>query len=390
MTLIRTCLIGVSGFGAVHYNDLLREVGAGRMQTVAATVINQGEEAGKCARLRELGCRLFDDYREMLAWCRGRADLCLIPTGTPLHAPMTIEALRAGLHVLVEKPAAGSMQDVQAMREAAREAGRVVGVAYQQFYSPNTMEAKRALLAGAIGRIEMIKGWALWPRPASYYRRNGWAGRLRTAEAWVLDSPFNNALAHELALMLFLAGNTERGGGAPADVEAELYRAHAIESCDTACLRIRTDTGLPVLFFVTHASRTTGGSEIEIRGSAGRIHITRSGVTIQPRDRASATLATPDHDTLRTGMLGAICAAVRGEDTFYCDLDLASLQTDAAVKAHLSAPIQDVGEEFIQRLPAGDSVNVILQGVDEAVTLGVGEEKLFHELGVPWARRRAT
>ena len=175
-------------------------------------------------------------------------------------------------------------------------------MAYQQFYSPNTMEAKRALLAGAIGRIEMIKGWALWPRPASYYRRNGWAGRLRTAEAWVLDSPFNNALAHELALMLFLAGNTERGGGAPADVEAELYRAHAIESCDTACLRIRTDTGLPVLFFVTHASRTTGGSEIEIRGSAGRIHITRSGVTIQPRDRASATLATPDHDTLRTGM----------------------------------------------------------------------------------------
>jgi hypothetical protein len=43
MTLIRTCLIGVSGFGAVHYNDLLREVGAGRMQAAAATAGGQGQ-----------------------------------------------------------------------------------------------------------------------------------------------------------------------------------------------------------------------------------------------------------------------------------------------------------------------------------------------------------
>jgi predicted dehydrogenase len=385
MTVTRTCLIGISGFGAVHYNDLLREVGAGRMQVVAATVINQGEEAGKCAHLRELGCRLFTDYREMLQWCRGRADLCLIPTGIPLHAPMTIDALRAGLHVLVEKPAAGSIQDVQAMCQAAREAGRIVGVAFQQLYSPDTMEAKRALLGGAIGRIEMIKGWALWPRPDSYYRRNGWAGRLRSGDVWVLDSPFNNALAHELVLMLFLAGNTERSGGVPVEVEAGLYRAHQIESCDTACLRIRTDTGLPVLFFVTHASRTQGGSEIEIRGSAGRIHITRSGVTIQPRGGAETILASPGHDTLRSGMLQAINAAARGEDSFYCGLELASLQTQAVVKAHEAAPIQDVGKEFVQRIPSGDSVNVVIQGVDEAVARGFAEEKLFHELGVPWA-----
>jgi hypothetical protein len=50
MTVTRTCLIGISGFGAVHYNDLLREVGVGRMQAVAATVINQGEEAGSGGR----------------------------------------------------------------------------------------------------------------------------------------------------------------------------------------------------------------------------------------------------------------------------------------------------------------------------------------------------
>jgi predicted dehydrogenase len=386
MSEIRTCLIGVSGFGDVHYNDLLREVGAGRMDAVAATVINQDEEAAKCARLRELGCRLFTDYREMLGWCRSRADLCLIPTGIPLHAPMTIDAVRAGLHVLVEKPAAGSMEDVIAMRQAAREAGRVVGVAYQYLYSPSVAEAKRALLAGAIGRIEAIKGWALWPRPDSYYRRNGWAGRLRMGETWVRDSPINNALAHELSLMLFLAGGTERGGGVPVEVEAELYRAHAIESFDTACLRIRTDSGVPVLFFVSHASRTTGGSEIEIRGTSGRMHITRGGVTMEPCGGAAMRWATPETDSLRSGMLVAVTAAARGADVFYCDLDLAALQTQAVVAAHEAAAIQDVGASFVERVAGGDSLSVIIRGVDEAVARGFGEEKLFHEVGAPWAR----
>lgn len=386
MTATSTCLIGISGFGAVHYADLLREVEGGRMQAVAATVINQAEEAAKCERLRTLGCRLFSDYREMLEHCRGRAELCLIPTGTPLHAPMTIAALQAGLNVLVEKPAAGSLQDVQAMQQAARQAGRIVGVAYQQHYSPNTMEAKRALLGGTIGRIEMIKGWALWPRPDSYYRRNSWAGRLRVGESWVLDSPFNNALAHELALMLFLAGRTERGGGVPVEVEAELYRAHQIEGCDTACLRIRTDTGLPVLFFVTHASRTTGGSEIEIRGSAGTIHLTRGSLTIQPRADQATTSATPSQEVLRSGMLQAVCTAARGGDVFYCDLALAGLQTKAVVAAHEATAIHAVDEAFVQRQTEGGDRKVVIEGVDEVVTQAFGAEKLFLELGVPWAK----
>ena len=64
--MIKACLIGISGYGDVHFNDLLREQEAGRSRLFAATVINQAEEKEKCARLMEIGCEIFTDHRKML------------------------------------------------------------------------------------------------------------------------------------------------------------------------------------------------------------------------------------------------------------------------------------------------------------------------------------
>ena len=64
--MINAALIGISGFGSVHCNDLLREHRGRRLKFAAATVINQEQEAERCAVLRELGVELFSDYREML------------------------------------------------------------------------------------------------------------------------------------------------------------------------------------------------------------------------------------------------------------------------------------------------------------------------------------
>ena len=197
------CIIGVSGFGRVHYEMLLNEHAAGTVEIVGATIINQDEEAEKCAHLRALGCRIFDDYEAMLRALAGKAELCLIPTGTPLHKTMTIAALKAGMHVYVEKPAAGCIQDVRAMQQASCAADKLVAVGYQHMYAPSTLEIKRQILDGLIGKVEAIKCRVLWPRGHDYYQRNNWAGRLRVDDTWVLDSPFNNAVAHELMMMLF-------------------------------------------------------------------------------------------------------------------------------------------------------------------------------------------
>ena len=100
-TMLNVVLIGVSGFGDVHYRDLLRWHHAGKLNFAAAAVIDKANQREKCAEMEALGIRIYDDYRHMLA--AEQADLCCIPTGIAMHAPMSIAAMRAGMNVLVEK-----------------------------------------------------------------------------------------------------------------------------------------------------------------------------------------------------------------------------------------------------------------------------------------------
>ncbi|MFU8781232.1 MAG: Gfo/Idh/MocA family oxidoreductase, partial [Kiritimatiellia bacterium] len=98
--MIKTCMIGISGYGRMHYDLLCSAEAQGRIEMVGATVINQEEEVERCAELKKRGCRLFTDYQVMLQELSGRAEFCVIPTGTPLHRPMAVAALEAGMHVL--------------------------------------------------------------------------------------------------------------------------------------------------------------------------------------------------------------------------------------------------------------------------------------------------
>ncbi len=380
--MIRTCIIGVSGFGKVHYRDLLREVEAGRLQPVGATIINQDEEPEKVETLKALGARIFTDYRRMLAECD--ADLCMIPTGTPMHRVMTIDAVNADMHVYVEKPLAGSVQDARAIVEATAKSGKVVGVGYQDFYQAHTMQCKQAALAARIGKVLAVKGWATWPRGWKYYSRHGWAGQIRCGETWVLDSPYNNALSHELMFMLFFAGAAERQAGRPVEIEAELYHANPIPSADTCALRIMTDTGVPVLVWFTHACEKMAGSEIEIRGEHGRIVWTRNGSRLEDVD-GNVVETWPVADDQRRVVMDVMLAAMRGDDVFYPNPAIASLQTLTANAVHEAAPVATVPDEYVDRPEIDGDRKAWIRGIEKSIAQAFREEKLFHELGLPWA-----
>ncbi|MEO6568566.1 MAG: gfo/Idh/MocA family oxidoreductase, partial [Opitutaceae bacterium] len=129
---------------------------------------------------------------------------------------------------------------------------------------------------------------ALWPRPASYFARNNWAGRLLIDDRVVLDSCFGNAMAHFVHNMLFWTGGPELfSWGQLAVVRAELYRAHAIEGADTFFVEADTQLGITMRFALSHACagpssqcetilcdkaalRYFVGSHVEIRWQDGR------------------------------------------------------------------------------------------------------------------------
>ena len=225
----RLAIIGVSGYGSIHLQLARESRERGEAQITAATIINPADEAANIAELKGHGTEIFTDHVEMLRAHAGRIDLCLIPTGIHWHARMTVAALEAGANVLVEKPLAGSLAEVEEVRRTEERTGRFVAVGFQDFYEPGTTWLKEELDRKVIGDIHSVRFLGVWPRSRSYFTRNNWAGRLRVDGMPVMDSPLNNAFAHFVMLSLFFIGRDTL-----ALEGAELLRAHAIESFDTA------------------------------------------------------------------------------------------------------------------------------------------------------------
>ena len=131
------------------------------------------------------------------------------PGGPAANAPLAVQAMEAGYNVLVEKPVTATVQDLAWMQEAERRTGRWCAVDYQFVYSPTTQWVLDKLTGGELGRLLEARVRISWPRSASYYARNAWAGQLRRADgAWVLDGPATNATAHYLLQALYWAAVT--------------------------------------------------------------------------------------------------------------------------------------------------------------------------------------
>lgn len=382
----RIALVGVSGFSGVHYEDLILRAAAGSIDLAAATVINQEQEPVKCEGLRRAGCRIYRSYEDMLEGEHDRIDLCIIPTGIHLHAPMTLAALEAGWNVLLEKPAAATVEEVEQMKAAEARSGRFVAVAYQHMYAPETMLLKRALCDGILGEIQAIKCLGLWPRFGEYYARNDWAGRIRARGRWVFDAPFNNALAHWLNLMIFFAGEDAAHAGTPVSLEAELYRARQIESCDTACFRIGTELGARIYFWVGHSCPREVGPILEIRGTKGVMRWVDSQITHRDARGERVFASCGDTQSLRKHLLDSVLAHWKGESVFICDLDIAGRQTLVSHTAFETAPIHTIAADHLSPSPERPG-EYFLAGIERDCLRAFEEEKLWSELPAAWAAR---
>jgi len=358
-------IIGISGFGDRHYKDLIREVEQGNATAAAACIINPEEVPEKVERLRSLGCRVYDDVSTLFAAERGRLDLVLIPTGIATHRPFTEMALAAGAHVLVEKPAAATVADVEAMMAAEARSSRRVFVGFQHRYDPLTRELQQRLGSGELGRILEVRGSGSWPRGLSYYQRNAWAGKLRHHGEPVNDAPFNNAFAHDVLTALWFASPACGRAAEPLRVEAELHRVNDIESCDTAFLHIQTD-GAPVHLAFTHVGETAKEPRIRVIGEQGEWIWSHGKARILDLHGRATHRDCLTEEALRSTIYRNIRDVLRNTPDAgpVCSLALARAQTLAATLA-LACPIRQVNPAHIRRLQTENgSVRLVWDGVD--------------------------
>jgi len=380
----RVALIGVSGYGRIYLELAQQAERRNEIKLVAAVIINPAEEVMIEAILRTGGCTIYRDYEEMLRCEAKNLELCLIPTGIPWHARMTVAALRAGANVLVEKPLAGSLAEVVAMRAAEEASGRFVAVGFQDIYSPVNRWLKEQLCAGVIGRLHTVRFLGLWPRPAAYFTRNAWAGRLHVQGTQVLDSPLNNAFAHFVNLCLYFAG-AERESSASVRIEAaELLRANAIESFDTSVVKARSAEDIAFWFGATHTCHEIREPEIYLEGTAGRVEWKHErNCAILHADGRREERLLPDITANRQSMFNAVLARLKSPETAVCTVALAQRHTAFVEAVHAAAQVQTVPPALIRWEPpvsAGPAIPVV-QGLETAITLAFASQSLLHQSG---------
>lgn len=379
---VKIAIVGLGGFARTYLRDIHGVAGFGQHVAQVAIEADQRTFGAEIEALIERGVKIFSSLREMLAAYRDEIDLVCIPTGIPLHRAMTIAALEAGCHVLVEKPAAGSIQDVDAMLAAQARSGRMCAVGYQHLSQPSYQLVKNWICAGHLGRIGAIKACGCWPRDPAYYNRNGWAGKMAVGDTWVLDSPHNNALAHAVNAMCFLACQRHDETLKPVAIRAELYRANPIESADTAVFRVHTAEETEIFFAVSHCSEELVAPRYEICGELGRIEMSYEGdaEVVWNDGRREGLVAAKRERALFADVVRA-ASVENGKPA--ASLAMARAQTLCACGTFESSAIGEI-PTALRRVDA-ESGQVAVPGMTEWVQAAYESASLFSELDIGWA-----
>ena len=288
---IRIGIIGMGGFAGSHHSTVLKleERGHARLVCTCDPKAAVFATAQQSLRFAARGVGVFDDYAAMLETCHRDLDLVVIPTPINLHAEMHDAVTARGLPTYLEKPPTLDFAELERMIVGDRRASKASLVGFNFIVEKPRLALKERLLAGEFGAVRGATLSALWPRPAGYFSRNDWAGRLFIKDRVVLDSCFGTAMAHFVHNMLFWTGGPELFSWAQiAAVRAELYRAHAIEGADTFFVEADTASGVTIRFALTHACAGVGqhaetilcdraelryvvGRQVEVRWTDGRV-----------------------------------------------------------------------------------------------------------------------
>jgi UDP-N-acetyl-2-amino-2-deoxyglucuronate dehydrogenase len=224
----RYAIVGCAAGIATTHLQALQQIPNAEIVAMADIAHERG-----AARAAEVGCPFFHDHQTLLASVV--PDVIVVTTPHPFHAPIAIDAMAAGVHVLVEKPLAVSVSAGDAMIAAAEQHGKILAVSFQQRFRPIIEHAKQIIASGALGELVRVLMVEPWYRPAAYYRSAGWRGTWKGEGGGVLM----NQGPHPLDLLCHLVGP-------PAKVWGWAHtRAHAIEVEDTAQAMLEYPNGAP-------------------------------------------------------------------------------------------------------------------------------------------------
>jgi len=197
-------------------------------------------------------------------------DAVCVTTPSGSHAEVAVPALKAGKHVLCEKPLDVTLGKVDAIIDAAAESGSRLAAVFQMRFGEGALKVKEAVEAGRFGRLTMCSAYIKWYRSQEYYDQGAWRGTKAFDGGGVL---FNQGI-HGIDLLQWLVGM-------PSEVQASVATlAHErIEVEDTAVALLKYPNGALGVIEGSTATWPGFSTRIEISGDKGTAIIEDGRIT---------------------------------------------------------------------------------------------------------------
>ncbi|NCC83427.1 MAG: Gfo/Idh/MocA family oxidoreductase [Clostridia bacterium] len=207
MGTIRYAIIGCGVVARKHLKGARYHQNRRRSLEVVAAVDTRPGAAQKILqaagfKAKEIaGIAIYEDYQKMLS--EVRPDLVVITTPSGSHAAISLAALAAGAHVLIEKPLTLSLEQADEILEVARKNNRKVAVGHIYRFFPLVQAIRADIMSGHFGRVLYGDVKVRWGHGQAYYDQAAWRG------TWSQDGgALMNQSVHAMDLMTWLLGQT--------------------------------------------------------------------------------------------------------------------------------------------------------------------------------------
>src|SRR6266404_1458520 len=253
MKSVRLGIIGLGNMGLGHADNIM----SGRVSRCQITAVCDPAPA-KIARFPH--AKGFTRGEELIR--SDAIDAVLIATPHFDHTVCGIDALQAGLHVLVEKPISAHKADGERLIAAQKDPKLVFAVMFQQRTDPCYQKVRELIQSGELGRIRRIN-WIItnWFRTEAYYKLGSWRATWAGEGGGVLT----NQCTHNLDLFQWFFGMPKRVRGF-----CGLGRYHDIEVEDDVTAYFEYADGATAVF-ITSTGEAPGTNRLEIAAENGRL-----------------------------------------------------------------------------------------------------------------------
>ena len=233
----------------------------------------------------EHGVRVAANLDELLG--SGDVDVITIATPSGAHADVVIPVARAGKHVICEKPLETTLERVDLIIGACKEAGVVLSSVFQARFGDSVRIIREAINRGRFGTMVLADAQVKWFRSQEYYSGSAWRG------TWALDGggALMNQSIHIVDLLLHLAGPIEQ-----VAAFAETLTHPGVEVEDTLVASLRFASGALGTIAVSTSCAPGFPRKLELSGEHGSVTLEDDRIV-----RWAFATEEDDDETIRLG-----------------------------------------------------------------------------------------